>query len=122
MRSQWIEHGGKRILYADYTNFSESDFEALRAEVVEVETEIARQPENSVLSLTDIRGSVASREAVDLFKKSAVVAKKYIRKQAVVGVTGLKKIVFDAVVKLSGQNATAFDDLETAKDWLVKQD
>jgi len=122
MRSSWIIHQGKRILCADYTNFQPEDFEALKAELLAVEAEICRQPINSVLSLTDVRGSIATREAVELFKKSAPVAKKHILRQAVIGVTGVKRILFDAVVKISGQNARTFDDVEQAKDWLVKED
>ena len=122
MRSKWMPHQGKLILYADYTNYRPEDFEALRAELLAVEAEICSRPENSVLSLTDVRGSIATREAVELFKKSAPVAKKHILRQAVVGVTGVKKILFDAVVRISGQNAKTFDDTEKAKDWLVKED
>jgi hypothetical protein len=122
MRSKWITHMGKQILYADYTNFKEADFDSLRGELLAVEAEICRKPENSVLSLTDVSGSVGTRQALDLFKKSAQIAKKHIRRQAVVGVTGVKKILFDAVVRVSGQNAKTFSDLEKAKDWLVTVD
>jgi hypothetical protein len=93
MRSKWITHRGKRILYSDYTQYSIDDFSALKAELASVEAEICTQPEGSVLLITDVTG-----------------------------ITRLKKILFDAVVKFSGQNAKAFDDLDKGKDWLAGQD
>ena len=122
MRSKWITHHGRRILYSDYTHYSIDDFSAMNEELKAVETEICGQPEGSVLLITDVTGSVASREAVELFKESAARSKKHVLKNAVIGITGLKKILFDAVVRFSGQNARTFDDFETGKDWLAGQD
>jgi hypothetical protein len=120
MRSHWIEHKGKQIFYCDYTNFSLVDFQALKAELDAVVDFLAKQPESSVLGLTDIRGSVASSQVIELFKKSATGTAKYIKRQAVFGVTGFKGVFFDLIVRLSGQNARAFEDMEAAKDWLVQ--
>ncbi len=122
MRSRWVIHNEKQILYSDYTHYTVSDFEALKAELEAVEDLICRQPENSVLLITDVSGSVASVEAVDMFKKSAARSKKHVRKNAVIGITGVKKILFDAVVKFSGQNAATFNDIEKAKYWLAGPD
>jgi len=122
MRSKWMTHRGERILYSDYTQYSIDDFPALKSELASVEAEICTQPEGSVLLITDVTGSVASREAVEMFKESAARSKEHVIKNAVIGITGLKKILFDAVVRFSGQNAKAFEDLETGKDWLAAQD
>jgi hypothetical protein len=120
MRSHWIEYKGKRILYCDYTNFSVVDFQALKDELDGVVDVMVKQPEGSVLSLSDIRGSVASSQVIDIFKVAATTSAKHIKRQAVVGVSGFKKVFFDLIVRLSGQNAMAFEEVEAAKDWLVK--
>jgi len=120
MRSHWIEHEGEKILYCDYVGFSESDFDALKTELRDVENLLSNEPDHSVLSVSDVRDSVASRQAVEQFKLAAVRTGRHIRKQAVIGVTGIKKIFFDVIVRLSKQNAKAFDDLEQAKQWLVE--
>jgi hypothetical protein len=44
-----------------------------------------------------------------------------VKASAVVGVEGLKQIVFNAVQAVSGRTLASFDTLEHAKDWLVKQ-
>jgi len=124
MKSHWITHQGKQILYCDYSGFGISDFDALKAELDEAVAVIVQQPEGTLLALTDVRGSVGSPPVVDLLKDAAIVTTKHIRKQAVVGVTGLKKILFDAVIRISRQPAKAFGDLEVeeAKQWLVGED
>jgi len=124
MKSRWITYRGKRILYSDYSNFGLRDFEALKAEVDAVVTLLRQQPEGAALALTDVRRSVASPQAVALLKDAAFVTTKHLHKQAVLGVTGMKKILFDAVIRVSGQPARGFGDLEEeeAKKWLVEED
>ena len=119
MRSKWIFHKGKRILYCDFANFQVPDFEALKEELYAVESEILRHPENSVLLITDVSGSIASMDAVDAVQKSAARSKRCVRKNAVLGITGIKKILFDPVVRFSGHRSKMFEDLEKAKEWLV---
>lgn len=120
MRSHWITHKGQKILYCDYTNYPESEFEKLKAELEEVEAVITLEPKDSVLGLTDIRGSVATSEVIVLFKGAVSRTGPHIRMQAVVGVSGVKKVLFDVVVRLSGQNARTFDKVESAKEWLAQ--
>ena len=124
MKSRWITYEGKRIFYCDCSDFKLSDFEQLKAELDDVESLLSQEPESSVLVLTDTCRSVASPSVVELFKDRSTTTAKYIGRQAVIGVTGIKKILFDAVVKISGQHARAFGDLELeeAKKWLVEGD
>ena len=119
MKSKWIEHKGKRIFYADFANFG-YDVDALEAEMKEVDALLCTLPKNSVLTITDVRGTVASKEAVQLFKASAAETQPYELKAAVVGVTGYRKVLLDAVSLFSGQSFGAFNDLEEAKDWVVE--
>ena len=121
MKSHWITYQDKSILYCDYSNYGQPDFDQLKAELDEVVALLVQQPKDSVLAITDIRGSTASREAVALFKEAGIETVDHIHKQAVVGVTGLKKILYDAVIRISRQPAKPFGDLELeeAKQWLV---
>ncbi|HLA84451.1 MAG TPA: hypothetical protein VJL29_06630 [Thermoguttaceae bacterium] len=122
MKSHWMVYQGKQILYCDYANFALDQFEAFKTELDSAVAVITREPEKSLLALTDIRRSVASPAVVDMFKTAAIVTAKHIRKQAVVGVSGMKKILFDAVIHISKQPARAFGDLELekAQKWLVE--
>ena len=118
MKSHWLVHKGVEILYCDFTGF-QKDIAGLRAEVEAADAEILRKPKESVLAIADLTGTVTSTEVVDLFKNSATATKDYIRKQAVVGVTGIQKILARAVAFFSGQSMHLFDDVEQAKEWLA---
>jgi hypothetical protein len=118
MKSQWMTHKGVTFIYCNFTDFH-TDVEGLRAEVEAVDAKICRQPENTVLALADLTQTTASRKVVDLFKQSAARTKKHVRKQAVVGVTGIRKLLAQAVAQFSGQTLVLFDTVEAAKEWLV---
>ena len=119
MRSAWLTHKNHRYFHCNYSHL---DLEQLKAEIGAVDAHIAQQPAGSVLILTDVRGLSGSPQVVDLFKKSTVRTKPYIRKSCVIGIalTGPKKVLFDLVMKFSGQSVTIFEDAERAKDWLVQ--
>ena len=119
MKSRWITYKDKRILFADYSDFS-NDSQSLFAEVDGVNKIIMQQPEGSLLLLMDTRNSVASVEVISYFKQTALRTKKYIAKIAVIGITGVRKILFDAIVQFSGLNAVIFESLEEGKDWLAE--
>jgi hypothetical protein len=50
---------------------------------------------------------------------SAERSSPYVKKAAVVGITGSTRLVLDLVNRFSKKPILAFDDLETAKNWLV---
>jgi len=118
MKSGWKEYKGKRYFFSDYSGFG-MDFQSLKTEVNAVDELIMQEPEDSVINLIDFRNTVGSVEAVDLFKQNASRTRKYIRKNAILGISGLRKILLDAVTRLTGQVAQTFEDEEKAKDWLV---
>ena len=118
MKSRWITHKGVEILYGDFSGF-QRDVAGLRAEVEAADAEILRRPRGSVLAIADLSGTVTTGEVVDMFKASATTTKDYIRKQAVVGVTGIQKILARAVAFFSGQSMNLFDTVDQAKEWLA---
>jgi hypothetical protein len=119
MKSEWITHQGRRIIYCDFRNFGR-DVAALQVEVDAADDEITVQPPLSVLALVDVRGTTTSMEAVDVFKKSAARSKGYIIRQAIIGVAGIQKILAKAVARFSSEELYLFDSVEAAKDWLVR--
>ena len=118
MRSEWQMYKEKQIFYCDYTRIG---VEELQAEMDEVDAFIGKQPEASVLMLTDVQGLIGSPKVVEMFKKSSAHTKKYLSRSAVIGIgfSGPKKILFDLVMRVSGANVNLFDDAQKAKDWLV---
>ena len=118
MKSRWITHKGKTILYCDYSNLKD-DVAAVEAEDRAVRAEVVKQPLDSVLELVDVRSTVGSRETVAILKESAKVAKPHLRKVAVIGVQGVVKVLASAVSQVSGLGLTLFATEEEAKEWFV---
>jgi hypothetical protein len=117
-RIKFIEHKGKKILHLDFT-------QARADEVIQIIREakgvIAAQPEKSILTLTDVTNIKFNSAAADAMKEFASHNKPYVSAAAVVGVTGLKQVIYNAVVRFTGRNLVAFDSHGQAKDWLVTQ-
>jgi hypothetical protein len=118
MKSRWETAHGKRFLYCDFSQFG-TNVEALSAEVNAADDAILGEPKDSVLLIADLRGTVTSSAVVDLFKKSSARTKGYVRKQAIVGLTGIQKMLAQAVAWFSRETFVLFDTPEAAREWLV---
>ena len=89
--------------------------------IVEAKKVIASQPMNSVLTLTDATNTDVTGDINRILKDFTAHNKPYVRAGAVLGVTGLKKVILNTIVTITGRNLHAFDDSERAKDWLSAQ-
>ncbi len=113
-----MEHKGKRILHLDFSGTKPDEILQI---IAQAKTAIAAQPPQSVLTLTDVTGSSFDSKVSDAMKEFVTHNKPYVVAGAVVGIHGLKQIIFNAVLKFSGRHLAAFDTIPDAKDWLVKQ-
>jgi hypothetical protein len=123
MKSQWIVHNGKRILYMDLSNFNDNAraFEAeLREAVATVGQEMYSQPLHSVLVLVDFRNTAMTQAAQKLVMDRINDTKKYIAKTAVVGMTGIRKIFLDFFARIAASETGSFEEPEAAKEWLAR--
>jgi hypothetical protein len=118
MKSKWITHKGRKIFFADYSNFS-GQYDLLKAEIDHVTAIVLGEPKNSVALLVDVRETPGTPENVDLLKTSALACKPHVPKTGVVGVTGYRRMIMRTISKLSGMPLMAFETPDEAKDWLV---
>jgi len=117
-RIQVIDYKGKEIIYLDFSDCNVSEV----FEIIEIAKKIIRvQPLNSVLTLTNVSGTKYNREVIQAMKEFANDNKPFVKAGAVVGIDGLKRIVYDAITRFSERNLPAFDDNKKAKDWLIRQ-
>jgi hypothetical protein len=123
MISQWIEHAGKQIFYVNLSGFK-NDERALESSLKETVNTVGQgmfnQPMHSILILIDLRDTVITRHIQQLINERINDTRQYILKAAVVGLTGIRAVFLDLFGRLSGSETVGFDDLETAKQWLVK--
>ncbi len=118
MRSNWIEHQGKKILYQDFSkNFYDSAL--IKAELAEVQKIVMAQPLDSVLVLSDFRDTNVGSDLLGAMNNASAATKTYVRKTAVLGVSGMKRKLGDLLTALTGQPLKYFDDMEAAKNWLA---
>ena len=119
MRSAWIEHQGKKILYQDFSkNFFNSA--AVKAELAEVQKIVTAQPLNSVLVLSDFRDTNVGSDLLSAMNTASTATKDHVQKTAVLGVAGMKRKLADLLTALTGQPLKYFDDVESAKNWLTE--
>jgi len=110
-----ITHKGKEILYVDYTGMSKEEI----LQVMDEATDYALKLDRPLLRLSNMTGVFAVSEVVDKAKSSGKVTHHLTIKRAAVGITGAKKVLFNAYNRFTGNNTRAFDTVEDAKDWLV---
>ena len=119
MRSEWQSHKGQPFFFCNYAAL---EVDELESEMDYVRSVITQQPRGTLLILTDVRGIQPTREILAAFMKIMPQTKNHLRKSAIIGVgfSGQSKVLFDAVLRITGGDAKVFDEIEKAKDWLVE--
>ena len=121
MRSEWIEYNDKKIFYQDFSKLF-YNASAVKAELEEVQKIVISQPKGSVLILTDMRDTNVSRGLLPAMNAASAATKDYVKKTAVLGVTGVKRKLADLLTALTGQPLKYFDDMDAAKRWLTEEE
>lgn len=117
MPSSVITHKGKNIVLMDFSN---SGKDQVLATMKQAEALIRNQPPESVLGLLDVSGSMYNKEVAAAFKEFAEGNKPYIKMTVIVGLEGIKKVLYDAVIIFTRRkNIISMDDIEKAKDFLA---
>lgn len=120
MRSEWIEYKGKKIFYQDFSrNFYNSA--VVKAELAEVQKVVKAQPLHTALVLSDFRDTNIGSDLLSEMNAASAATKDYVHKTAVLGVSGVKRKLADLLIAITGQPLKYFDDMESAKNWLVEE-
>lgn len=115
-RAKFIDHKGTQIFMMDCT---ETSLEEMNGIIAECARQVRCQPEKSVFTLIIAGGSAFSGETVSKLKELARDNAPYVEASAIVGVTGLYKVVFNAVAMFSKRRFYLFDTTEEALDFLA---
>jgi hypothetical protein len=115
MPVSWVEHKGKKILYADYRNQSgPAMMLTLEAELIEI-----RKHGKGVLLLADFRGATTNDDFMTKAKAAGKELRELSHRSAALGITGVKKILLAAYNTFSGDKIKAFDTEDEAKAHLL---
>lgn len=116
-RCEFFVVDGVRILHTDLAHCTpEEGVEALRRSA----TLVRAEPFDSVLSLVDVTDARYNRQAVKVLADVVRGNRPHVLATAVVGATGLRRIVLDGLRRTSGRGFELFDDVESAKRHLVR--
>ena len=117
MEVKWIECKGKSILYIDYRGVVEhSDSISLLRTAVEIE----KNSNGNLLILQNFEKTFANDEYMAEVKKLGKDVKDKVSKNALVGITGVKKILLSTYIAISGEKSIkTFNTEEEAKEWLI---
>lgn len=116
-RVQFITHMGKRILSIDY---SHCDVTTMKAVAEEGHRLIAREPLNSVLTLNDVTGTGFDQESVEVLKSKVAANAPYVKRAAVIGISGLQRLIYEAIKLFTRRSIPLFSSRQEALDYLVK--
>lgn len=119
MKSRWIEHNGQKILYQDFANLF-FNIEAVKNELEEVREIVLNQPEGTLLIISDFTNTEISGDLMSILNQASKATKPYVRKTAVLGVTGIKRTFGDLLSRITGQPLVYFTNETDALNWLTK--
>jgi len=114
----FIEHKGIEILRID---ISHCEMEEIVPLVNSAKKLIAGRPLNSVLTLTNVKDARYTPALERTMKDFVVHNKPFVKAATVVGVEGIRKLLFEAVIKFSGRALHLAENEESAKEWLIQQ-
>jgi len=99
-------------------NFSYDDMGDALPLIEECAAQIRQRPENSVLTLTIIGKGRFDTALVERLKELTKGNAPYVKRAAIVGVSGLYKVVISAVSIFSRRDFKLFDDKAEAIEYL----
>jgi hypothetical protein len=116
-RVRFIEHQGHRVLFI---NYSHCDVAMLKAVAEEGHRVIAREQPDSVLTLNDVTGTTFDKESVAVLQSKVAANAPYVRRAAVIGISGLQRLIYEGVQAFSRRRIPLFEDRQEALNWLVR--
>jgi hypothetical protein len=115
-RVQRLLYKNKEIIYTDFRDLDDDEkFVAVAEEVLKFLTKLNRP----TLQLTNISGFFLTPKRMHVITTYTPKVEHLILKDAVVGIKGAKRILFQIYNSIVGGKAKTFDDEESAKEWLV---
>jgi hypothetical protein len=114
----WKKHKGNEIVVFD---FAGKTIDQIVLIISEAKKQISAKPKESILALTDLSGMRFNSQITNAFKEFTAHNKPYIKASAIVGIEGLQKLAYNAVMSFSKRKIPIFQSHEQSMDWLVTQ-
>jgi hypothetical protein len=119
-RIRAVLHKGKEILIVDVSNSRGADTSI--DILAKAREQIDCRAPGSVRLLTDVTNTHYDAAGAEAMKAYSKANTPFVKASAVVGVVGIKRVLFQAVIKLTGRRIVAVDSVEAGLDWLAAQE
>jgi hypothetical protein len=116
-RCKTVLHKATKIYYIDFSGLRTPD--EIAEVMSESKTHIRNQPPKSMITLANIEGMHFNGSIKDLFIEFVKGNKEFVQHSAIIGVDGLRRIVFNGVIKMTGRDIRCLGSFEDAINWLV---
>ena len=112
---------GKNVVFIDFSNICKiNEFVEL---IEQVKLVMAKYQEKSVYTITNIENVRFDSSVKDEMVKYMAFNKTYVKSGAVIGIDGIKKIMANTIIKLSGRsNFNFFFTRNEAVNWIKQQE
>jgi hypothetical protein len=114
-----ITYKGKTVIYLDFTNMRDKE------EIMKLEREgsdlIRSHPLNSIYTLTNMEGMFFNNELKKWFEEIVKANAPHVRAGAVIGMTGLISIMYNAFISVTGRAIKSFKSREEALEYLASK-
>ena len=116
-----IEHQDKTIVCVDISGFSIQDINEMSVCLKTAKDIIAKYPPKTALLVTNVANTNFNGDTVKVVKDYASHNTPYVKASAIIGLSGIQKIVLTSVSALTGRSYHLASSMEDAIAWLVKQ-
>ncbi|HEQ71504.1 MAG TPA: hypothetical protein ENN69_03365 [Spirochaetia bacterium] len=112
-----ITHNNKEILFVDHRGLTGDEL----YESIKGANDFILSKKKEMLAIVDFTDSTGSKKVNEYLQSDEVkAASKYIPKQAVIGVTGIKKMALRIYNMFTGLDVKVLDSIEEAKEYVTK--
>ena len=118
-RVAFVTHQGVKVLRVDLS--APATIDENLATIERAKALVGTHPARSLLILTNVSGAIFNTKAVAEMKRYSSFNTPFVKASAVIGISGLARIIYDGVVKAIGRSVPRFDTEAEALDWLIRQ-
>jgi hypothetical protein len=116
-----ISHEGKNIIYIDFSNMKTSQKEEVYKLFNDANALISKNLPKSARIVTNLTNLGFDKEMSNGFKIYASNNTPYVKASALVGVTGLQKVILTIVKTFTKREFYLANNIEDAKNWVSKE-
>ena len=116
-----FSHKRKTIFCLDITDLQMKDVQEIQKNVDKAKQKIGKQPAKSVLHITNVTHTGFNTDISNIIKEYAMHNTPYIKASAIVGMTGLQKIIYTGIKAFTRRDFYLANTMEEAKEWLIQQ-